>query len=96
MFAIIHLLATFIADLFKPPLPAHAVALHVSAEDGGGDQGLRCWTDGWTAVVSSKACEQALTGALGDRSRSRLRYPPIRKVKKAPDVPRLLRTGAGD
>jgi len=57
----------------EPP-PAHAVALHVGAE-GGEDRALRCWADGWTAVVSPKRGEEpgrfgneisgVLTGALG-------------------------------
>jgi hypothetical protein len=34
--------------------PAHAVALHVGPHDAHGLEGLRCWADGWTAVVSPR------------------------------------------
>lgn len=35
--------------------PDHAIALHVGADPDGMRRGLRCWADGWTAVVSPKA-----------------------------------------
>jgi molybdopterin/thiamine biosynthesis adenylyltransferase len=55
--------------------PAHAVKLHVGTDGLHDRRGLRCWADGWTAVVSPKPDEQqgrpgneisgVLAGALG-------------------------------
>jgi len=35
--------------------PDHAIALHIGADPHGTQSGLRCWADGWTAVVSPNA-----------------------------------------
>lgn len=55
--------------------PDHAISLHIGPDPHGTRRGLRCWADGWTAVVSPNApsvqprCGNeiggVLTGALG-------------------------------
>lgn len=55
--------------------PDHALALHIGPDPHGTRRGLRCWVDGWTAVVSPNALSAqprygneiggVLAGALG-------------------------------